>query len=91
MRGDDYLALGVIPVWSPISRIQVRGEAYVYSGLRDESGWRAPFRHTDFVGRVSVVGTLPFATLSLSAAYVSPLGSWNVGVALGWYVPAPEF
>lgn len=90
MRGDDYLALGVIPVLSPISRIQVRGEAYVYSGLRDESGWRAPFRQADFVGRVSVVGTLPFATLSLSAAYVSPLGGWNVGVALGWYVPAPE-
>lgn len=90
MRGDDYAALGVIPIWSPISRLQVRGEAYVYTGFREKSGLCAPFRHADFVGRISVVGTLPFASISLSAAYVSSLGSWNVGVALGWYVPTPK-
>lgn len=90
LRGDDYVALGVIPVWSPVSRIQLRGEAYVYSGFREKNGLCAPFRHTDFIGRVSVVGTLPFASLSVYAAYVSPLGGWNVGVALGWYVPQPS-
>ena len=90
MRGDDYVAIGAIPVWSPMSRLQVRGEAYAYSKFRDATEWRAPFRKTEFIGRVSVVGTLSFATISLSASYSTPLSGWNFGVALGWYVPAPR-
>lgn len=90
LRGDDYVAFGLIPAWSLMSRIQLRGEAYAYSAFRDGSCWRAPFRRTEFLGRMSVVGTLPFATVSLSVAYISPLGSWNFGVALGWFVPAPK-
>lgn len=90
LRGDDYVALGAIPIWSPISRIQLRGEAYAYSKFRNFSSWRMPFRKTEFIGRISVVGTLPFASLSLSAAYSSPLSGWNFSVALGWYVPAPR-
>lgn len=90
LRGDDYVAFGAIPIWSPISRIQVRGEAYAYSKFRDLSSWRMPFRKTEFVGRVSVVGTLPFASLSLSASYSTPLSGWNFSVALGWFVPAPK-
>lgn len=90
LRGDDYVALGAIPIWSPISRIQLRGEAYAYSKFRESSSWRMPFRKTEFVGRISVVGTLPFASLSLSAAYSSPLSGWNFSVALGWYVPTPR-
>lgn len=90
LRGDDYVAVGAIPIWSPMSRIQVRGEAYAYSKFRDLSSWRVPFRKTEFVGRVSVVGTLPFASLSLSASYCTPLSGWNFSVALGWFVPAPK-
>lgn len=90
LRGDDYIGLGAIPIWSPMSRIQVRGEAYAYSKFRDLSAWRMPFRKTEFIGRLSVVGTLPFASLSLSAAYCTPLSGWNFSVALGWFVPAPH-
>lgn len=90
LRGDDYVAIGAIPIWSPISRIQVRGEAYAYTKFRDMSSWRMPFRKTDFIGRLSVVGTLPFASLSVSASYSTPLSGWNFSLALGWYVPAPK-
>ncbi len=90
LRGDDYIALGAVPVWCPMSNLQVRGEAYAYTGLRDGGAWKAPFSTTEFIGRVSVVGTLPFATLSVSAAYCTPLSGWNFSLALGWYVPAPH-
>lgn len=90
LRGDDYVALGAIPVWSPVSRFQLRGEAYAYSKFRGDDGWRAPFRKTEFIGRLSGVITLPFASLSLSASYSTPLHGWNFAVSLGWYVDAPR-
>lgn len=90
LRSDNFVALGAIPIWSPMSRIQVRGEAYAYTKFRELSAWRLPFRKTEFIGRLSVVGTLPFATLSISASYCTPLSGWNFSVALGWYVPAPK-
>lgn len=90
LRADDFLAVGAVPVWSPMSRIQLRGEAYVFSKFRTESQWRAPFSKTEFIGRVSLVGTLPFASISLSAAYCTPLSGWNFAVALGWHIPTPR-
>lgn len=90
LRGDDYLAAGAVPVLKLMSQIQMRGEAYVYSKFKDEAKWRMPFRKTEFIGRLSVVGTLPFATVSVSAAYCTPLHGWNFSVALGWYVAPPR-
>lgn len=90
LRGDDYMAFGAIPVWCPISMVQLRGEAYAYTKYRTTSGYRSPFRRTEFLGRASVVGTFGFATISLSASYCTPLHGWNFGVALGWYVPVPH-
>lgn len=90
LRGDDYVALGTIPVWCPMSMLQIRGEAYAYTKYRNNSGYRCPFRRTEFLGRASVVGTFGFATISLSASYCTPLHGWNFGVALGWYVPVPS-
>lgn len=90
LRGDDYVAAGAVPVVKLMSQIQVRGEAFVYSKFREGAKWRAPFRKTEFVGRLSVVGTLPFATVSASAAYCTALRGWNFSVALGWYVAPPR-
>ncbi|MDE6695442.1 MAG: patatin-like phospholipase family protein [Muribaculaceae bacterium] len=90
LRGDDYVAVGAIPVWKIFQRIQLRGDAYVFTKFRDSSQWHAPFHKTDFLGRVSVVGTLPFASISVSASYCTPLNGWNFGVAIGWFVPNPK-
>lgn len=90
LRSNDYAALGIIPIWSPVSRLQFRGEAYAYTKLRDEDGWKSPFSKTQFIGRLSAVGTLPFASISLSVSYVTPLNGWNFAIALGWYVPVPK-
>ncbi|MDE5840572.1 MAG: patatin-like phospholipase family protein [Muribaculaceae bacterium] len=90
LRGDDYIALGAIPVWKLFQRIQLRGDAYVFTKFRDSSQWHAPFSKTEFLGRVSIVGTLPFASISVSASYCTPLNGWNFGVAIGWFVPNPK-
>lgn len=90
LRGDDYVALGAIPIWKIFQRIQLRGDAYVFSKFRDGDRWRAPFSKTEFLGRVSIVGSLPFASISVSASYSTPLNGWNFGVAIGWFVPNPK-
>ncbi len=90
LRGDDYVAVGAIPVWKLFQRIQLRGDAYVFSKFRDSSQWHVPFSKTEFLGRVSFVGTLPFASISVSASYSTPLHGWNFGVAIGWFVPNPK-
>ncbi len=90
LRGDDYIAVGAIPVWKLFQRIQLRGDAYAFTKFRDSSQWHGPFSKTEFLGRVSVVGTLPFASISVSASYCTPLNGWNFGVAIGWFVPNPK-
>lgn len=90
LRNNDFLALGLIPVWSPAQRLQVRGDAFLHSGFKQSGHWNVPFRHTDFLGRLSVVATFPFATISVSASYATPFNTWNFGVGIGWFVLAPK-
>lgn len=89
LRNDDFLAVGAIPVWNMMQRFQLRGETFVYSRIRESKEWHVPFEKMAFLGRVSVVTTLPFASVSVSAAYSTPLNGWNVGVAIGWFVSPP--
>ncbi|MDE5870612.1 MAG: patatin-like phospholipase family protein, partial [Muribaculaceae bacterium] len=86
LRGDDYVAVGAIPVWKLFQRIQLRGDAYVYTKFRESSEWHAPFSKTEFLGRVSIVGTLPFASISVFSSYSTALSGWNFGVSIGWFV-----
>ncbi len=91
LRGDDFVALGAIPVWKLFQRIQLRGDAYVFTKFRDASRWQAPFSKTEFLGRVSIVGTLPFASISVFSSYSTALSGWNFGVSIGWFVNNPHF
>ncbi|MDE6340855.1 MAG: patatin-like phospholipase family protein [Muribaculaceae bacterium] len=90
LRGDDFVALGAIPVWKLFQRIQLRGDAYVFTKFRDVSAWKVPFSKTEFLGRVSIVGTLPFASISVFSSYSSALSGWNFGVSIGWFVDTPH-
>ncbi|MDE6632916.1 MAG: hypothetical protein K2K23_07945, partial [Muribaculaceae bacterium] len=90
LMGDEYVALGAIPVWKLFQRIQLRGEAYAFTKYKDLSEWQVPFHKTEFLGRISIVGTLPFATISVFSSYCSPLNGWNFGVTIGWFVPNPK-
>ena len=71
-RSDNYLAAGVMPIWTPLKKLQLRGDFYLYSPIRnlravDSSraryeGW---FRKAEFIGEVALVYNFPFASLSL--------------------------
>lgn len=97
-RSDNYLAAGVMPVWSPVDRLQLRGDFYVYSPVRNlvrgendrarYSGW---FRKAEFLGEVAVVYNFPFASLSVYGNYLSyPARNWNFGINLGLLFQAPK-
>lgn len=97
-RSDNYLAAGVIPVWNPVGKLQVRGDFYVYSPIRNlrdtpgvcsYDGW---FRKAEFIGEVAAVYNFSFASLSLYCNYLSyPARNWNFGINFGLFFNAPRF
>ena len=90
LRSDDFMAFGAIPVWNIFQRIQLRGEGFAYTKFRESSSWKVPFSKTEFLGRISLVTSLPFASVSMSVSYCTALHGWNYGVAIGWFVPHPK-
>ncbi|MDE5807773.1 MAG: hypothetical protein K2H76_06615, partial [Muribaculaceae bacterium] len=86
-RSDNYVAAGVMPIWSPVSKLQVRGDFYVYSPIRDlkkgpdnSALYRGWFNRAEFIGEMAVVYNFPFASLSLYGNYLSyPARNWNFG------------
>lgn len=98
-RSDNYLAVGLIPMWKPTKMIQVRGDFYGYVPVRSlkdtgrmnvarYDGWFRPLR---FIGEVAVICNLPFASISLYGNYLSyPAHNWNFGISFGLYFRAPK-
>lgn len=99
-RRPSYAAVGVMPIFSPMQRVQARGDFYCYIPLRGLSpdpvtqrgrydGW---FKNPQFFGEVALVYNFPFASLSLYGNYMSsPARNWNVGINFGLLLPAPSF
>ena len=97
-RADNYLAAGVIPIWNPFQKFQIRGDFYVYSPIRNlknegiscrYDGW---FRKAEFLGEVAAVYNFKFASLSLYCNYLSyPAKNWNFGINFGLLFQAPKF
>lgn len=97
-RADNYLACGVIPIWNPIQKIQIRGDFYAYTPVRNlvptENGCRYDgwLRKAEFIGEVAAVYNFKFASLSLYCNYLTyPARNWNFGVNLGLLFQAPRF
>lgn len=98
-RSDNYVAAGLIPIWNPVGKLQLRGDFYVYSPIRNLAktpdnvtayydGW---FRKVDFIGEVASVYNFPFASLSLYVNYLSyPRNNWNFGINFGLLFHAPK-
>ncbi len=97
-RSDNYVALGVMPVWSPAKLLQIRGDFFLYSKIRELENrgqeitvygdW---FKRVDFIGEVAAVINFPFASLSLYVNYLSyPSRNWNYGINFGLYFQAPK-
>lgn len=96
-HSDNYVAAGIIPIWSPVQRLQLRGDFYAYSPMRNlikdgenarYDGW---FKKVRFIGEVAVVYNLPFASLSVYGNYLSyPSKNWNIGINFGLFFKAPK-
>lgn len=98
-RSENYLAAGVMPVWQPFGKMQIRGDFYVYSPIRNsvrltdgKRGYDGWFRKAEFIGEVAAVYNFSFASLSVYCNYLSyPSRNWNFGINFGVYIKAPRF
>lgn len=98
-RSENYLAAGIMPVWTPFRLLQFRGDFYMFAPIRNlvdmgqdktpvYDGW---FRTAEFIGEIAGVLNFPFASLSVYVNYLSsPSRNWNFGVSFGLYFPAPK-
>ena len=96
-RSDNYVAAGVIPVWNPIGKLQLRGDFYLYSPIRnlradgDRARYDGWFRKAEFIGEVAAVYNFNFASLSIYGNYLSyPAKNWNIGINFGLLFRAPR-
>lgn len=97
-RSDNFVAVGLIPVWTPSRGFQIRGDFYGYSKVRglknlgpsvtEYGKW---FPKVEFIGEVAAVYNFPFASLSLYVNYLSsPKNNWNFGINFGLFFQVPK-
>ncbi len=98
IRSNNYGAIGISPVWTPMSRAQLRGDFFAYCPIRhivagegDMAKYKGWLSNPQFIGEVAAVYNFPFASLSLYVNYLSsPKGNWNFGINFGLYFQAPR-
>ncbi|MBD5316711.1 MAG: hypothetical protein HDS11_03460 [Bacteroides sp.] len=97
-RANQWIAAGVVPVVRLTSAIHLQASAYIYAPLRRilptadggarYGGW---FSSTEFLGDLSAVMTLPFATVRLYGNYrTTPACHWTAGIGIGLPIRAPR-
>lgn len=97
-RSENYLATGVMPVWMPVGKLQLRGDFYAYVPIRhlerlagDVPRYNGWFHNVEFVGEVAAVYNFPFASLAVYGNYLSsPAHNWNFGISFGLLMQAPR-
>ena len=97
-RSTNFMAAGIVPIWVPFNRFQIRGDFYAFcpirhiaandTGMAYYDGW---FKKPQFIGELAAVYNLPFASLSAYVNYLSaPKNSWNFGINFGLFFQAPK-
>ena len=97
-RSDNYGAIGFIPIWTPMTRAQLRGDFYMFCPIRNVvptadgmAKYERWFHKPQFIGEVAAVYNFPFASLSLYVNYLSsPKANWNFGINFGLFFQAPK-
>lgn len=98
-RSDNYLAAGLIPMWRPAKRVQLRGDFYAYCPIRnlrdmgrfEVARYDGYFHKPQFLGEVALILNLPFASVSAYGNYLSyPARNWNFGISFGLLFKAPR-
>jgi phospholipase, patatin family len=97
-HANSFVAAGLVPIWRPFQRAQVRLTATAFMPFRkilpDGSGahYGRWFSNAEFAGELDLVYNLPFASFTAYCNYLSyPSGNWNVGLSFGLYFTASRF
>lgn len=99
LRANSYVTAGIIPIWKINTNVQLRGTFHTFipfrkimEGENNTVHYGKWFSNPQFFGETAFAVTLPFATLSAYANYISdPAHNWNFGISLGIFVLAPKF
>ncbi len=103
LRAYSYIGLGLVPVYRYNENLSLRLSADGFIPLRkicrEATGsggfgarYGAWFSDPQFFCELAAVYSFPFATLSAYANYcTSPARNWNLGIAFGIFLQAPDF
>lgn len=99
-RANSFAAVGIVPIWKPFSRAQVRLSANLFmpfqriemneaTGLAQYGKW---FRNPEVIAELDLVYNLPFASICGYVNYLTyPAQNWNVGISFGLFFHAAKF
>ena len=99
-RANSFVTAGLLPIWKLNETVQLRGTFHAFLPFRrikenpvDFSPYYGRwFSEPEFFGETAIVVSLPFASLSAYANYMSyPARNWNFGISFGLFFLAPRF
>lgn len=99
-HANSFLAAGLVPIWRPIQRGQVRLTTTAFlpfrrieqQGIGTGVGYGRWFRNPEFATELDLVYNLPFASVVGYVNYLSyPASNWNLGISFGLYFTAAHF
>lgn len=99
-HANSFAAIGIVPIWQPFSRAQVRLSANLFMPFRSiemERGTQRAaygrwFSNPEFIGELDLVYNLPFASICGYVNYLTyPARNWNVGLSFGLFFHAADF
>jgi NTE family protein len=98
-RANQYIAGGITPICKLNSTIHLRGDfdgfLPVYPILKGENSKAAyglTFTKPAYLGEISLVAQLPFASVGLFVNYYSyPKSNWNFGLNIGYLIFGPKY
>lgn len=99
-HANSFVAVGIVPVWRPFSRAQVRLSANLFLPFRridqDPANGQACygrwFANSEGIMELDLVYNLPFASVCGYVNYLTyPGHNWNVGLSFGLFFHAAKF
>lgn len=100
LRAMNYLAGGIMPIWTSKSGLQIRSEFYGFVpiiGITSNSATGATEyqgfgKKIQYLGELSLVLNTPIASIALYGNHYSyPKNNWNIGVNIGFLIMNPKF
>lgn len=91
-RANQFFGGGIRPIYRLNNVFHLRGEFYgflpvypIKCDANNQAYYGHAFTNFEYMGEVSLVCRLPFASISAYVNhYSSPTREWNVGITLGW-------